>query len=329
MQKIILTSLLIGSILSATWAQSPLFTDEEPLEFTLSADLSALFADRTLEDPPYHEGRISLNEASTVKDMAVKVKVGGNYRKNPNHCTYPPLRLKFKADDTRRSVFTGNKKLKLVTPCAGEEFVLKEYLVYKLFQELSDIAFQVRLVRVTLADQSREADPIVFTGFLIEDDDIVATRIGAEVKKIEIAAERYERDHITELAVFHYMIGNRDWDLVLGKNIKRLQRAEAFFALPYDYDFTGIVAPPYLLDHMGGDLKELKVFAPICRDRKELEEAIEAVVLKVPRWESIIKDFDLLAKAERNRMLRFIKQFSKQAQKPEAMIDEFAARCKN
>jgi hypothetical protein len=329
MRKTLLFSLIICCFSAISQAQSPLFSDDIPLEMTLSVDLEGLFADRLLDDPDYRPARISLSEASTVKDIPVRVKVGGNFRKNPNHCEFPPLRLKFEKNDTRRSLFTGNKKLKLVTPCAGNDYVLKEYLVYKMYQELSEESFEVRLAKVTLADQGSDTKPRSFLGFLIEDDDKVASRTGSDVKEMELAESDYERTHITRLAVFQYMIGNRDWDLTLLKNIKLLQREEQFFALPYDFDFSGIVAPPYVIDHMGSDLSELRSFAFVCRSKEELEEAIETVSNTIPVWKKMMKDFDLLAKGERSRMLRFIKFFEKKAQKPEKLIDEFAARCKN
>lgn len=329
MHKTIFLSLIIYCFSTISAAQSPLFSDDIPLEMTLSVDMEGLFSDRLLDDPEYRPGRISLSEASTIKDIPVRVKVGGNFRKNPNHCDFPPLKLKFHKDDTKNSLFTGNKKLKLVTPCASADFVLKEYLVYKMYQELSDKSFEVRLVKVTLADRGSDSKPRSFTGFLIEDDDKVALRNGFEVKKLKVSESDYERSHITRMAVFHYLIGNRDWDLVLLKNIKLLQRGEQFVALPYDYDFTGIVAPPYVVDHMGGEINELRLFAPICRSKEELAEAIETVGNKIPVWENMIRDFDLLAKGERKRMLRFIKFFAKKARKPEKLIEEFAARCKN
>ena len=190
------------------------------------------------------------------------------------------------------------------------------------------MAFQVRLVNVIITDLANKEPSREFMGFLIEDDDVLAERNGGKINKSPIQAEQFNRQQITSIAIFQYAIGNRDWDLVLQKNIKRLDRGEEHYAVPYDFDFTGIVAPPYVLDLMGGETFSMRVFPNLCRTQSEIKDALKQFEdIKTP-WARIISEFDLLKKAERGAMLRYLKVFYKQLKNPDKLAARLANRCK-
>ena len=309
-------------------SQTPLFTDDDPINLTLAVDLKGLMEDRKDTVPEYRDARVSLNEASTVRDIAAKIKVGGNFRKNPQNCVFPPFRLRFEDEQTKGSLFAGNRKLKLVAPCVFESHVLKEYLVYKMYQIIAPEALYVRLANITLVDQTDTKQIKEFTGFFIEDDKLVAERTGTMVYKDKLEIQNFQRAHLTKLAIFQYAIGNRDWDLVLEKNIKKLKKGEEFLALPYDFDFTGIVAPPYVIDLMGSDINSMRSFLPLCRTKEEILVALEPFTEGCVAWEQLIKGFQLLPNAEKIKMNRYIKVFSRQLKKPEKLAERLAKRCK-
>lgn len=311
-------------------SQTPLFTNDDPIDLTMAVDLKALMEDRLKDEPEYRNVRISLNEASTVRDIEARIKVGGNFRKKPDNCTFPPLRLKFDKEEVEGSLFTGNKKLKLVSPCVFNTHVLKEYLVYRLYQSVAPEAFQVRLANITLVDQTDTREIQSFTGFFIEDKKLVAERSGMRVAKGDrIKEDAFNREHVTRLAIFQYAIGNKDWDLVLQKNIKVLKRGDEHIAVPYDYDFTGIVAPPYVLNLMSGDINSMRSFAPMCRTEEELLAALGPFAQKCEAWQKLIKDFELLPNAEKANMVRYLKVFTRQLKKPEKLAARLAKRCNN
>jgi hypothetical protein len=49
------------------------------------------------------------------------------------------------------------------------------------------------------------------------------------------------------MALFQYMIGNTDWEIVSCRNIMLLQPADSskIIPVPYDFDFSGLVSAPY------------------------------------------------------------------------------------
>jgi len=86
------------------------------------------------------------------------------------------------------TVFEGQDKLKLVTPChdsrgSYQEYVLKEYLVYKTLGILTPVANRVRLVEITYEDIEDDYDTRTTIAFLIESAEQMAARNGADLEE--------------------------------------------------------------------------------------------------------------------------------------------------
>ena len=50
-----------------------------------------------------------------------------------------------------------------------EQYLLEEYLIYRMYNLLSDVSFNVRLGRITYVDTEEDPDPMKQYKFLIED----------------------------------------------------------------------------------------------------------------------------------------------------------------
>ena len=74
------------------------------------------------------------------------------------------------------------KRIKVVTHCKGsqdyEEYVLKEYLCYKIYNIISPVSFRVRLVRMTYVDTGRKNKVTEGWAFMIEPKHMLAERHG-------------------------------------------------------------------------------------------------------------------------------------------------------
>ena len=115
---------------------------------------------------------------------ALQIQTRGNFRLNKRNCDFPPLRLNLKKEAVKGTLFEGQDKLKLVVPCKlGQEYwaqyVLSEYLAYRMLNVLTPLSFRVRLARVTYIDSTGKDDPVEERyGFVIEDlDDDTFTRV--------------------------------------------------------------------------------------------------------------------------------------------------------
>ena len=62
-----------------------------------------------------------------------------------------------------------------------EQDVLKEYLVYRTFNLLTDESFRVRLARVTYVDGEDDDDPVFRYAFFVEEAEAMAERLGGSL----------------------------------------------------------------------------------------------------------------------------------------------------
>jgi hypothetical protein len=228
--------------------QKELFDNDEVLNIKLSGDIRAVLNDRG-DNPQYHPMSFSYFEKdSNEVSMPMNMKTRGHFRKDKGNCNYPPLTLDLsKSNQSPSSLFYKQNKLKLVMPCQGDEYVIREWLVYKLYNLITPKSFRTRLVRVTLADQSKKKQTS-FHGILLEDEKQMAQRNHAViVEKKLMKPQNTEMDAFLTLAVFEYMIGNTDWSVQYLQNIK-LVAADASAVpttVPFDFDHSGMVNAPY------------------------------------------------------------------------------------
>jgi len=225
-----------------------LFDSEETVEIRLEGDIETLLNDRG-EDPSYHLFKLHVENPDSKESLDLRVKVRGNFRRLKKNCDTPPLKFNFKKHEVpEASLFAGQPELKLVVPCRGEEYVIREYLVYKLYNLFTDYSFNVRLVRFTFHDGGRGelSDPQY--GFLIEDKETLANRIEASLfERLNCRPEIVDQEAFFRMSVFAYMIGNTDWSIQFLHNTKLyfMNSEKVFISVPYDFDLVGLVSSPY------------------------------------------------------------------------------------
>ena len=229
--------------------RADLFQSDEILEISLKGDARSLFSN-TKGEPIYFD--FLLYDKDTLgekQEIPLRVRTRGHFRREMNICDYPPLLLNFAKETTENTIFEGQDKLKLVVPCRGEKYVAREFLVYKLYNLLTDKSFKVRLVRLTIEESSEkqiESDPLLC--FLIEDEEAMAVRNQmVSIDRDLIQPQAIDQEDFHRVAVFQYLIGNTDWSIQYRQNIKLISLPEFKIpiAVPYDFDHAGIVRAPY------------------------------------------------------------------------------------
>lgn len=251
-------------------AAAPLFESDTVLEVELSADQSAIDAGRRSNSPKYQDGTLYWRDAAgTEQQVPVRVRARGNYRKR--ECAYPPLRLNFKTSDVPGTLFEGQDKLKLVRPCSSlnraEQWVVLEYLVYVAYGALTDQSFRVRPMIIRYTDEERSLRGSRKFGFVIEDDDQMAARIGGDILKTSrINRRTLDARAQARLDLFQYMIGNNDFSPIRASrgevcchNIKLVRRPGApLTPVPYDFDFSGFVHTDYATPPTGVRIRHVR-----------------------------------------------------------------------
>ena len=228
-------------------SDSPLFATEEVLELRLSGDIQKLMGDRA-DDSEYRPATISFQQDGKSHTVPLRARTRGHFRLSRQNCTYPPLLLNFSKKSELPSPFSGQNKLKLVTPCRNEKHVVQEYLVYKLYNLITPKSIKARLTKVVYEDTVKGKTTEPMYGILLEDDDEMASRNNAVViEKKGVRAESTERKDFLKMAVFEYLIGNTDWSVQYLQNIKLIARDSTAkpSTVAYDFDHAGIVRAPY------------------------------------------------------------------------------------
>ena len=135
-----------------------LFLSDEVINMTLSSHFSEIRADTAI-DPKPHPGKLTYYDPDgKIRKFSVKVRARGDFRRNPEICSFPPLLVNFKKNEVRNTIFNNQDKLKLVTACQKEEDVVEEYLIYKMYNLVTDLSLKVRLVKVVyIDDNTRQA----------------------------------------------------------------------------------------------------------------------------------------------------------------------------
>jgi len=237
-----------------------LSTEEDLVTLEIKGDLTHLFVNRQGEDN-YYPASLKIIRADSVHQFDLEISRRGVTRKKI--CDFPPIKLKFKKKTLAANGFANFKNYKLVTHCmeGEDDYVLKEYLTYKIFNQLTDKSFRVKLAKIRYIDESGKMPDKKHYGFLIESNKELAKRLDGKLldpEKYKIA--RVDKEQYKNMVLFQYMIGNTDWNLSRGHNIKWVQSANSDVPspIPYDFDYSGLVNAPYAIPHPQIPIKHVR-----------------------------------------------------------------------
>ncbi len=291
------------------------FKDEYPIKVKLSTDLRRLMAEK--QSLNYIDGNINFEFADSTRiNSAVRIKPRGNFRKEK--CKIASLTVDFKVDSN--SLLRKLGTLKMVGGCAftsfDEQYLLKEYLVYKMYNMLTDMSFRVRLLHIDYDDTRDKIKPFSQYAFVIEDVDDMAKRNQCKEKEgVRFTTNAVNREQGTLLFLFQYMIGNTDWSVPFYHNMKLIVDKKDTMSIPYpvayDFDICGLVNPPY-----GGPPPELgitnltqRLYRGYSRTEQELETEIKKFLAKEESMYTFINSFSLLSAGNKKEMISFLKEF--------------------
>lgn len=228
--------------------ENTLFETDEVLQIMLSGKVQDAINDRA-DKSSKHTAVLGYKTTGNITiSIPVQLQTRGNFRRMRSNCKYPPLWIHFSEDSIQlNSVFSQQKKAKLVMPCGNDEYVIREWLVYKLFNLLTPLSFHARLVQVTIDDQDLRRPPPPFYAILLEEEKQMARRNNMTAVESKIKPQQTSKEEFLLATVFEYLVGNTDWSVQYLHNIKLLAK-DSFavpVAVPYDFDHSGMVSAPY------------------------------------------------------------------------------------
>ncbi len=238
-------------IVSISFSQQPsagIFGSKNILNLTLNGNLRDMMNDRA-DEPKAYPIFVSYKNADSVSNqLRAEGKTRGHFRKLKENCYYPPLLIRFLKNDTlQKSIFSEHEKCKLVMPCKGDEYVVREWLVYQLYNLVTPLSFEARLVNLSLNDTKSKKLAAPFYAILLEDEKKMSKRNKLISVERKIKPEQTDTETFLKMAVFEYLIGNTDWSVQYLQNIKLVAADSNAVALtvPYDFDHSGMVNAPY------------------------------------------------------------------------------------
>lgn len=294
-----------------------LFQTDKPLRISLKFDMKLLI--RTKHKGEYQKAQLSiLNQNSVLVEKEIRVRARGITRRSI--CQFPPIKLNFKQNGPDNDTLNDINSLKLVTHCKNsalhEQYLLREYLVYRMYNLLTDSSFRVKLVHINYIDTEDKMKPLTKYGFLIESNDRLAERLqGTRISRTGINTWDTDRSHTGLLDVFQYMIGNTDWSIPPLHNIRLVKPAIPYakiLAIPYDFDYSGMVNAMYAVpdENLGIESVRVRVYRGYCLPSDGDYQKLFTLFLENKQaMFSLVEDFELLDKRSRSEMLEYLEEF--------------------
>jgi len=323
--------LLVGLTVSAqkTIETAQFFDEEAQLVVNFTSDFGTLMNGRNNGQFQPATFSFILPDGSTVSEE-IKVNTRGHSRKTI--CNIPPIRLSFK--NTTSPILTPLGNLKLVNECKYgneyEQLLLKEFLVYKILNVLTDKSFKVRLLKVTYTDSKGKKKPFTKNAFVLENIDAMSKRLKSkELNNIKVSSEAVNRTQMTLVNIFEYMIGNTDWSVPNNHNIKLLKlkkdSAALPFTVPYDFDYSGFVNADYAVpdEMMGIESVVQRVYRGFPRNMEELQVAIDVFKKHKEEIYKLYKSFDLLDNYSKKEIGNYLDDFYKIINNPKEVQKVF------
>ena len=253
-----------------------LFRSQAPLQLTLTANFKALHKSKTKRSG-YHPAVIKYNDGSGERDMDIRVRSRGHWRLK--NCDMPPLLLNFSKPRTFGTPFEGLDRGRLVMHCKNndefDQYVLREYNLYRVWNELTALSHRARLVKVTYVDSASGTPITTRHAFILEDDEMMAERNGGKVLDAQGAkVGDLNSYHDALVGVFQYMVGNVDWSVAGLHNVILVNKEAGVYATVYDFDFTGTVKTRYSIPDYRLPIRTVRqrLFRGYCAPPEEYEQ---------------------------------------------------------
>jgi hypothetical protein len=292
-----------------------LLTQKEVVQINLYANLDSLLSLKNTETQLPATFQYT-DQHGNKKSHHITIKPRGKFRRR--FCDFPPLKIKFSKPELLSAGLSPHNELKLVTHCVEDkqestEQVFREYLAYRLYNQLTPVSFRVQLARMTYIDTGNSKHKIKRWGLLIEDLEELEQRTGfLEFDTLGAPRPRFHPNYEKIASLFQYMIGNTDWNPAILHNIKTLQNKEGkLIPVPYDFDFATLVQASYARPNTNVGQKSLsqRVFMGFSGSPQELYPITSYFKSKKEEMYDLIHDFGHLSEESRLQMIAYLDGF--------------------
>jgi hypothetical protein len=290
---------------------------DEIIRISLKFDMKTFI--RTKHKGDYMKAMLTIYHLDSSKmEKEISIRARGITRRSI--CYLPPIKLNFKKTESDNDSLSDINSLKLVTHCKNsdmyEQYLLKEFLVYRMYNLLTDSSFRVKFLQIDYIDAEDKMKPLTRYGFIIESNDHLAERLqGIRIEREGINTWDTDPYHTSLTALFQYMIGNTDWAIPVPHNFKLVKPSlpnSSILAIPYDFDYSGMVNTIYAVpdENLGIETVRTRVYRGYCLPSDDQYQRLFKVFLENKRsMFSLVEDFELLDKKSQTEMLNYLSEF--------------------
>lgn len=294
-----------------------LFEVSGPLDMTLTFDIKNYQRKKNDDEYVPVELHVALND-STEARRDVRVKARGAFRKST--CHFAPFWLNIRKANVENKYLQDVKKMKVVTRCRSgleyDEYILLEFLAYKIYNLLSPNSFRVRLINMKYVDTGRKDKETVSWAFMIEPESMLAERVGGLVIKNDELAMAFTRpEEMLIAALFQYMIGNADYSIAGRHNMKILGMpgfgTEGYTPVPYDFDYAGLVNASYAVpgENLGLTSVTQRYYLGPCRENSEYLAAMAHLENHRDEILELLQSFPYLGEKAKSSAIAYIESY--------------------
>ncbi len=326
-----------GLISSDTFSTTiDMFEVPAPMDITLTYDMKAFQREKNKDE--YRDVHFLYQFNDTLQiEHTLRIKPRGQFRNS--YCSYAPFWLNIRKADVINENLQEVKKFKVVTQCKGgrdySDYVLKEYLTYKIYNLLTPVSFRVRLVHLKYIDTGRKNKETESWGFLIEPEEMMAERsYGIVIKKDEISMRYIRPEEMDLAALFQYMVGNPDYSIAGRHNMKLLGLpgfgSEGYTPVPYDFDYTGLVNAEYAIpgENLGITSVTQRYYLGPCREDQEYQVAIDHINSHREEILELVSDFPILREKHKQEMLDYLESYFQSASEDNFINRKLKSTCR-
>ena len=327
--------------LSPVTLSAPLFETDGVLDVVIEAPMGDLSRQR--HKKPEFPGTLRYTDASGVEHaFAVKVSPRGHSRLEV--CDYPQLRISFDRDETKDTLFEGQRELKVVRQCMrgrdGREWLQLEYAIYRAYNVITDYSFRARQLNVSYRDTESGRRGQTQPAFFLEDEGDLANRLNRKrIRPPKVDPEQMEVVETTYYMLLQYLIANTDFAVKRGPKgegcchngrvVAEAGRQTDWVIVPYDFDYAGIINTEYALPGKGLPIRKVttRLYRGFCWQNELLPETIGLFNERRTEIEAAFSSSGIYKKRA-TQVKRFIGRFYTTVNDPQELQEKIMDKCR-
>ena len=306
----------------------------QPLQVVIRTDIKELKSDK--EEEQWQPAVFKVLQGDSVAlQLDVQIAARGNMRKKT--CDFPPVKIRFYDEEPEHDSIADINTLKLVTSCKNspqsEEWVQREYLVYELYNLITEQSFRVKSASIRFEDTKKEGRSQESFSFFIESQKELAARLDGRIMKPRIGSTRsLDSVSFDRMSVFEYMIGNTDWSVHARHNIKLIYLAQTNkpVAVPYDFDYAGAVGTDYASpNYYPIETVRDRYYLGVCRSEAHYREIFDFYLSKEKELIAHCEQADYLPDHAKKDMIKYFNNFFGVLKNTKLALREIVNNCNN